>query len=558
MDMNEAYLDNLLKSMEQKEAAQPEPEAEPEAPEAAPSVSDVQNMSEEEIARLLQESAVAKPEKKEPMQEEDFPLDADLPIEDELGPDEALPIEDELGLGEDLPMEDKKGLDDLETDSEQLKAGEDPSVGMENLQEEQEKEEQEEGRKKKRNKSGEKFSLAGLFKRKEKIPAEALDIPAEGENQTAEVQDVSEQSTEEPGEMQQGTDPENKAEGKKKTGFFKRFLEFLQEEDEDEDAAGKPKTETEAAAGNEGQLLNGASEENKEALEQLAKEDQEQKKKKKKKDKKQKKAAKAGETQEESEDSKEAEEDSKKEKTKKDKPEKKKKEKDQEESKTDDSQLVKIPKKNLRATVLFSVTIIAAVILCCLFVPELFELKSARNAYYNGDYEKCFRTFYGKNLSENDRIMYEHSVMQLLIGRKEEAYQSYVAVGEELRALDVLLQAVKEQDALLEEAEKYGLADTEREQYSRILSILSEKYGVNEETAKEINAYTEDAVYTLRLKSIVEKTPFELPDYINAEEYGAVTVPGDGDNAAGTENTEQDLLPAEEELPDTSFTDNTN
>ena len=358
---------------------------------------------------------------------------------------------------------------------------------------------------------------------------------------------------------------EEEKDSKKKSGFFKRFMEFLAEEDEEEDEGGSEAKQAVAdtVSDGKGQILSGASEENKEALAQLDKEDKEQRKRKKKKDKKKKETGGTGKIQKTGEDADEAEDPKKNEEPKAGQSEKEKKEKNPKETKNEEDQLVKIPKKNLRATMLFSLTIVVAVLLCCLFVPELFELRSARNAYYKGDYEKCFRTFYGKHLSENDRIMYEHSVMQLLIGRKEEAYQSYVAVGDELRALDVLLQAVKEQDALLAEAEKYGLADAEAEQYKKVLSILSDKYGLNEAAAKEINAYKEDAVYTLRLKSIVEKTPFTLPDYIDAEAYNMASVSGADEDSTvqitdEMSGTEQDLLPAEEELSDTNFTDNTN
>lgn len=294
------------------------------------------------------------------------------------------------------------------------------------------------------------------------------------------------------------------------------------------------------------------SEENQEILEQLAKEDQDskgKKKKKSKKDKKGKKAEEASSADGENEDE-EQKDDKKKKKEKKPKEKKKKDPKPIE----DETPSPKLSKKKINATVFFALTILAAILLCCLVVPELFELKGARKAYYDGDYESCYKTFYGKKLSDSDKVMYEHSKMLLGIQRQVEAYNNYVAVDDELHALDVLMQAVQKQDALLNEADKQELRTEAEAAYQEILKILEEKYQLSEADAKEINAYEEDAIYTLRLKSIVEHTEFVMPEFAvpNAAEDTTEDTAEENAEEVTVEEPLEDMLPEEEMMEETT------
>lgn len=328
----------------------------------------------------------------------------------------------------------------------------------------------------------------------------------------------------------------------KKPGVLSKIAEFLFAEEDEEEASGI------GEAGQQNQvspseeisveLLAGTSAENKEVLAQLEKEDREGKKKKKKKGKK---AAEKGTGKDASEED-EAEGSEKKDE-KKGKKKSKKEKKQKEPVPVDETPEPKLSKKKVRATFVLSLTVLTAILIICIFIPEIFEMQGARKAYYEEDYETCYRTFYGKKLSESDERMFLQSGMLLSIQKRMEGYKSYVAVGDELHALDFLLQMVQKQDEVLLAAEEYQLTQEAENAYQEVLTVLAEKYQLTEEDAKEINAYAEDAIYTLRLKSIVEGTEFVMPDF--------ATPAGEGEPAE--EEVLEDVLPVEEELTDIAF-----
>lgn len=324
-------------------------------------------------------------------------------------------------------------------------------------------------------------------------------------------------------------------EKKKKPVFLAKFLDFLFEEDEDQEEG------SDRESGEGIGALGVTSDENQEVLKQLKKEDKEGKKKKKKKGK-----GKDVVPEDAEDDEVEESADSKK---KAKKPKKEKKEKPPKPEPDTDTPEPKLSKKKVRATGFFAFTILAALLVCCLVIPGLLQLADARSAYYDGDYETCYRGLYGKKLSDSDQLMFERAHLMLSVDRNKEVYENYVAVGDEMRALDALLQAVDKQDKILIEAEKYELTAQAEAAYQEILTILAEKYQISESDAKEINAYEQDVVYTLRVKSIVEGTPFELPEFLK-ENPGADPEAG---NYEDLDKPMEDVLAAEEEITDTAY-----
>ncbi len=333
-------------------------------------------------------------------------------------------------------------------------------------------------------------------------------------------------------EQTEESEPAKEKEKKKKPAFIAKLLDFLFEEDENPEEGGENGEDVEA--------LGVTSDENQEVLKQLKKEDKEGKKKKKKKGKGKDVAPENAEEDDENEES----ADSKK---KEKKPKKQKKEKPPKPEPDSDTPEPKLSKKKVRATGFFAFTILAALLICCLLIPGLIQLADARGAYYDGDYETCFRGLYGKKLSDSDQLMFERAQLMLSMNRNQEAYRNFVAVGDEMRALDALLQAVDKQENILTEAQKYELTAQADAAYQEILTILAEKYQLSEADAKEINGYEQDVVYTLRVKSVVEGTPFELPAFLSGN-------PGSDEEAeADADKPMVDVLAAEEEMTDTAY-----
>ncbi len=70
-------------------------------------------------------------------------------------------------------------------------------------------------------------------------------------------------------------------------------------------------------------------------------------------------------------------------------------------------------------------------------------------------------------------------------------------------ALDMLQMAMRNQDALINEAQKYSVEIEVNTVYDSIISVLSQNYGLSEADIVEINSIKKDRDYTIRLMEIV-------------------------------------------------------
>lgn len=269
------------------------------------------------------------------------------------------------------------------------------------------------------------------------------------------------------------------SEEEKKPGFIARLLSLLIETEEED--IGLPDRDL-------GSLE--PSDENKNILEELEKEDK--KKKKKVKSKKE-----GGEG---------------KEKKKKEKKPKKVKEKPAKEpdSEKDTKPGKRISKKGVLVIAALCLSLMAMIIVTCSMIPDFFEKREAREAFYESDYIKVYEMMYGKTLDESDEIIFHKAETILQLDRKLDSYQNYLGIGEEVRALDSLMSGVEKYPEILAKAEEYRVTQEVNAIYEMILGVLSDKYSISEEEARTIIAYS-DVLYTKRLESLVNGTPFEEP-----------------------------------------------
>ena len=207
-------------------------------------------------------------------------------------------------------------------------------------------------------------------------------------------------------------EPEAEEAEEKKPGFFARLMNFLLESDEeDEDPLA-----AEVLADSVGETGT-VTDENKALLEELKEED---KKGKKKKDKKKGKKGKGGE---EGEEGAEGEgEDSKKAKKKK---KKEKKKKEEEETDLFAPPEKKLSKKKVITVFVFCGTIAACIVLLVSFLPNYTEKREAHVAYDHQDYAQVYDLLYGKELDEQDEVLFQRSNLILQMNRKLASYENY-------------------------------------------------------------------------------------------------------------------------------------
>ena len=188
---------------------------------------------------------------------------------------------------------------------------------------------------------------------------------------------------------------------KEKQGFFARIMNFLTEEDEEE---------------NENIKL---SRENKDILDDLDKEEKGAKGKKGKKGKEK--------------DDKKIKEKPKKEPKPKKAP-KPKKEKPVKEAPSVPGK--KLSMKKVLPVVLVGVSVGVLVFVFVNSVTDYSDKKTAKTAYYEGDYQTCYQNLFGKDLNETESIMFGKSESILYIRLWIREFEMYMAEGDRVRALD--------------------------------------------------------------------------------------------------------------------------
>ena len=513
MNMNEEYLDNLLKNMNNASAA-PEADLKPAKEENAGG-----SLTPEEIAALFDAAEkIANGEEPESLSDEpeNSPVSAaeettpeDSPVS---VPEEMTPEDSPVSMPEEMTPEDNPVSAPEETTPEDspvfmpettgpdggdaFGAGTGTSDNADNLTDEAPGKQSES--------ASEMLTLPeDMEKELQELQrlTEENEIPTEisyGEKPTAGQE--TEAST---GEGVMEMDPadidellQDKSDKKeKKPGFFKRLLAFFTEEATPEEEPQK--------------------DENEEVLAELDKEDKtaEQDKKKKKEKKKKDKPAKG-----------KAKKASKKKKEKPEVPE-------QEEKASKG-----YTKKNIILVCLFSAAVFAVLYLSISYVAPGYAKKNAVTAFENQDYLTCYEILYGQNLTEREQQLFTFSNMVLRMQKKISDYDKYVEAGENLYALDSLMQAVEEYEETQEEALACGADGEMLKLYREVLTILLENYGLDEEGVRGIAFCDNKVEYTRMLDTLINGGTVDIKE----------------EPATDAEDL-PDLLPEEEETDDTEF-----
>ena len=517
MNMNEEYLDNLLKNMNNASAA-PEADLKPAKEENAGG-----SLTPEEITALF-DAAEKIANGEEPESLSDEPEDSPVSAPEETTPEDSPVSAPEETTPEDSPvfMPETTGPDG----GDAFGAGTGTSDNADNLTDEA---------------PGKQSESA----------SEMLTLPEDMEKELQEMQRLTEEN-EIPTEISYGEKPtagqeteastgegvmemdpadidellQDKSDKKeKKPGFFKRLLAFFTEEATPEEEPQK--------------------DENEEVLAELDKEDKtaEQDKKKKKEKKKKdkpakgkgaKKNAKAGNVEDGDE-----EEDGKPEKGKgkgKAKKASKKKKEKPEVPEQEEKASKGYTKKNIILVCLFSAAVFAVLYLSISYVAPGYAKKNAVTAFENQDYLTCYEILYGQNLTEREQQLFTFSNMVLRMQKKISDYDKYVEDGENLYALDSLMQAVEEYEETQEEALACGADGEMLKLYREVLTILLENYGLDEEGVRGIAFCDNKVEYTRMLDTLINGGTVDIKE----------------EPATDTEDL-PDLLPEEEETDDTEF-----
>ena len=586
MNNNEEYLDNLLKNMNhQEEETEPEDTAiMPKNPEPV-SETPSNALTPEEIAALFDAAEkIAQGIDPDPLEDTPF-VTAEQTVEDtpvmSMEPEltemskteEVFPGQDEPVLEEVFPGQDETGPADSLSFREDSMNGESQEEDGQAAADDAGKKKKKRslfGKKKKTKKEA--ASLTDTAFAEELPPVEELppmaempsveELPSmEEKSPMAEMPSVEElptmkemqpetetQHMDEPqadimemdladveGLFEDKSETDTKGKKDKKPGLFKRLFAFITEEEEDEEGkeSGKEsKKENKKEKKKSGNKKKGKGspdisdaneekDENREILEELDNEDQKAKKEQKKKN--QKADKKAG---------------------KKEKPSKKNKKTETEQPEEKASKAFNT--KNIILVSLFAAAIFAILYLGIVYVSPVYAKKNAVSAFERQDYLTCYEILYGQELTEREKQLFDFSYMVLKMQKKVTNFEKYKNDGQEMEAIDYLMQAVEEYDKSYERAVACGADGEMLGIYRNILNILQEEYGLEEDEVRKIAFCSDKVTYTRMLEKLVNGDVNALQEFPGFSDPDAV-------ESTEPENATKDLLPEEEELTDTEF-----
>ncbi len=310
-------------------------------------------------------------------------------------------------------------------------------------------------------------------------------------------------------EEKQEDAPEQKV---KKKGLLSKIIEALTAEEEEEPE--------------QNELI--LSKENEDILKEM----EDLPEKKGKKGKKAKKGKK-GKATEEAEDGDEGEDTGKKKGKKEKKPKKPKVKPVEEPTK-------KLSKPKVIAVFMLCISFGAAILVLGYVSNEFTDKRNAVKAYNDGDYKTCYQNLNGKHLTENEKIMYgkSESIMRIRLWIRE--YEVYADEGDEDLALDSLITSVKDYPTLFDYSSQWNANNEVSAVYNEILFILSDKYHLSEDQAKEIAFEKDDIEYSRMIYAIV-----------SGKEFGSWK-----NEQIKQEQPLEDLLQEETELTNQNFIDN--
>ena len=137
--------------------------------------------------------------------------------------------------------------------------------------------------------------------------------------------------------------------------------------------------------------------------------------------------------------------------------------------------------------------------------------------------------------------MYNKSECILKIRLWMREYELFVSEGDEVKALDNLIQSINSYPELYDFASRWNSTNEVAEVYNRMTAILSDKYHLSVEQALAIAAEPDDIEYT---KQVTAAAQGGIPDFSK----------GTADNQK--DEPLKDVLPEEEGLNNSGFIDN--
>lgn len=163
----------------------------------------------------------------------------------------------------------------------------------------------------------------------------------------------------------------------------------------------------------------------------------------------------------------------------------------------------RISTKKMVLVTIFAASVLAVVLLFTNYISEEGSLQRARKAYYAGNYQTVYVELYGSELEESDALVQARSKIILKMQRKYDSYVNHMKMGQDVKALNALIEGLRTYDTINHEAEQYGVMAEVDEIKQDIVNVLNANYGLDEAQARELLQNEDEISYTKALNHII-------------------------------------------------------
>ncbi len=165
-------------------------------------------------------------------------------------------------------------------------------------------------------------------------------------------------------------------------------------------------------------------------------------------------------------------------------------------------------KFSLRSVILM-VSVIAGVVICSVFGGKALwynsHIDDANKMLINKNYTDAYNYINGLTIKEKDKSLYNQLKTIMYVERELDSYQNCLKIGMDAEALNSLIKGVDKYNRFKTDAEEYGVLTEMNEVYSKIITKLSEEYGITEEKANELINIKDAKEYSIKLDEIIKQ-----------------------------------------------------
>ncbi len=160
-------------------------------------------------------------------------------------------------------------------------------------------------------------------------------------------------------------------------------------------------------------------------------------------------------------------------------------------------------------SVILMVSIVTGIVICSVFGGKSLwyssHIDDATDLLIDKKYTEAYYHINGLSLKKKDIGLYNQIKTIMYVERELDSYHNCVKIGMEAEALDALLKGVDKYNRFKTDADEYGVSTDMNEVYTKIISELSESYGISEENANELVNIKDSGEYSVKLNDIIKE-----------------------------------------------------